>query len=412
MAFQRGVSDRAGVRRRHGLAIVVVVAGESRESGQQNQDQHTGQQMHPRPAHNADARAPPEPGGEFAARLDPPARADDDENGRQQCHRGQEGHRDPDRRGHPDGGEHPHLGEADREERDSDGGGRGGDHLAHRGQCLPDRVGGAFPAAHIVVVAADQEYRVIRSRTGDHRAQQDDGLVGHTEAGELGETGNRRLGDHQGDPDPGQRQQHGDRVAVHHQQYDEHQHGDRDLDRPAVPFAGDGQVGHRGRRSSQVYVQRTSRGCPFDDAGDPVEGRIGLRGAQCAGQTHRKDPGLVVLARQERTQRGGRDEFLHHHDVALVATQCLHQLPIGGFGRPAQPALVGQDHQQEIVRARFLKRLGHLPGRDVGRRTAGQHGQRMLLCHLVQARQRQRQRDRHRNPDHDDRQRPPHDDVG
>jgi hypothetical protein len=61
-----------------------------------------------------------------------------------------------------------------------------------------------------------------------------------------------RLRDHQGQPDRYQWQQHGDRAAVHHQQDDEHQNGDRQLDRKPVPIACDREVGDGCRGAGDV----------------------------------------------------------------------------------------------------------------------------------------------------------------
>ena len=63
------------------------------------------------------------------------------------------------------------------------------DHLPHRGQRVPHRVVGVLTEPHVVVIPADQEDRVIRSGTGDDRAEQDDGLIGDTQTAELGEAG-------------------------------------------------------------------------------------------------------------------------------------------------------------------------------------------------------------------------------
>ena len=238
-----------------GLAIVVVVAHQARAAGEDDQHEQAGNQMGLRPPHDANPRTPPEPSGEFAPRLDPAARPGQHQNGGQQRHRGEVCHPDPDRARHTDRGEHAHPGEADPEEGDSHRGGGCGDHLADRDQRPPHRVVEICALPQIVVIAADQEDRVIRSRARDHRAQKDDGLVRNAQSEEFGDSGHHGLCDHQGRPDRRQRQQHGDRVAVHHQQNEEHQDADRDLDRQAILFAGDGEVGDGGRGSGDVHCQ-------------------------------------------------------------------------------------------------------------------------------------------------------------
>jgi hypothetical protein len=55
------------------------------------------------------------------------------------------------------------------------------------------------------------------------------------------------LCDHQGYPDRYQRQQHGDRVAVNHQQDGEHQDGNRKLNQNPIPFSRDSELVARSR---------------------------------------------------------------------------------------------------------------------------------------------------------------------
>ena len=156
---------------------------------------------------------------------------------------------------HTDRGEHSHLGEADPEEGDAHRGGGCGDHLSDRDHRLLHRVVEIRPLSQIVVIAADEKDRIIRSRAGDHGAEEDDGLVRDAQPEELGDSCHQGLRGHQGRPDRRQRQQHGDRVAVHHQQNEQHQDGDRELDRQAVLFARDGEIGDGGRGSGDVHGQ-------------------------------------------------------------------------------------------------------------------------------------------------------------
>ena len=66
--------------------------------------------------------------------------------------------------------------------------------------------------------------------------------------------GDQSLCDHQRRPDGHQRQQHRHRAAVHEQQYGEHQHGDRDLDRQPIVLARDREVGDGRRRTGDVHL--------------------------------------------------------------------------------------------------------------------------------------------------------------
>ena len=131
----------------------------------------------------------------------------------------------------------PILAKLSQQKSDSHRGGGRGDHLSDRDHRRLDRLIEIRTRPQIVVIAADEEDRVIRSGAGDDRAQEDDGLVRHARAGQFRVAGHHGLRDHQRRPDRRQWQQHGDRVAVHQQQHGEHQDGDRDLDRHAIVFA-------------------------------------------------------------------------------------------------------------------------------------------------------------------------------
>ena len=214
MAVQRGIPDGAWSRRPQRLAVVVVVAHEAGTAGQDGQHEQTGSQMYHWAAHNADAGTPPEPSGQFAPWFDPTARPGKHQNCRQQSKRSQECHADPNRRRHSDRFEHSHSSEADEEESDSHRGGGCGDHFPDGDHCLLDRLVEIRTRPQIVVIAADEKDRVIRSRAGHDRTQKYDGLVRDARVGQLRVARHHRLCDHQGQPDRYQRQQHGDRTAV------------------------------------------------------------------------------------------------------------------------------------------------------------------------------------------------------
>ena len=112
----------------------------------------------------------------------------------------------------------------------------------------------------IVVIAADEEDGVIRSRAGHHPAQEDDGLVRDTQA-EWAETSHDGLRHHQRDADRDQRQQHGDHVPVDDQQDDEQQDGDRELDPNPVVLTGGVEVGDGDRGSGDVDRERRCPRC-------------------------------------------------------------------------------------------------------------------------------------------------------
>ncbi len=186
------------------------------------------------------------------------------------------------------------------------------------------RLIGILAEPHVVVIAADEEDRVIRSRAGDHAAEKHDRLVGNAEA-QLGDARYRRLRSHQGDADRDERQQHGDRVSVDDQQDGEQHHCDREFDPKPIPITDVGEVGDGGRGSSQVCRQRLARDGPVDDLGDALVRGVGLRCAQLSGEADRQDPGLVILAGQDLAQRRCAEEILQHHDVMDVPAQPVDQ---------------------------------------------------------------------------------------
>jgi len=224
----------------------------------------------------------------------------------------------------------------------------------------------------MVVIAADEKDRIIRPRSGDHCAQKHDGLVGNAQAAQLGDSRYYCLCDHHRYPDRYQRQQHGERVAVNHQQDGKHQDGDCKLNWNPIPFARDCQVGHGGRGSGKVCCQLGPGWAVFQSlldsllnkAGNPLVGGVGPRSAQLARNADRHYPGFVVPTGQDRTQGRRADKILQHHDISRVLAQRVRQLVVGGFVGGAKPLLVGQYHQQKVFRARFVKRLGHLSGGD------------------------------------------------
>ncbi|SLC83376.1 Uncharacterised protein [Mycobacteroides abscessus subsp. massiliense] len=197
MAFQCGVAHRTRRRWRDGLAVVVVITGEQGAAAQQRQHQRTGHQVRNRPADDPDTRAPPELGGQFAPRLDPPAGPGQHQDGGQQRHPGQVCHADPDRRRHADRLEDAHLGEAQQQEGDAHRGGRRGDHLSDRHHRGPDGLVVVLTRPQVVVIAADEEDGIVRAGAGQDRAQEHDGLVRHARAGQLRIRRHHRLGDDQ-----------------------------------------------------------------------------------------------------------------------------------------------------------------------------------------------------------------------
>ena len=262
------------------------------------------------------------------------------------------------------------------------------------------------------MIAANEKDGVIRSGAGHDCAQKYDGLIRDARASQLRVARHHRLCDHQGQPDRYQRQQHGDRAAVNHQQDDEHQNGDSQLDRKPVPITRDGEVGDGCSGPGEVCRQGRSGDGVFDDVADLVESGVRPWSAQLARNADRQHPSFVVRAGHDRSQGRCADEILQHHDISRVVPQRVHQVAVNGFIGGAEPFVVGQDHQQEVFRARFVKRLSHLSSGDVRRCVAGQDRERMLLGHLVEGWGCQCQSNRYRGPERYDYQGPPDYKIG
>ena len=177
-------------------------------------------------------------------------------------------------------------------------------------------------------------------------------------------------------------------------------------------LARDGEVGNGGRGSGDAHFEWAVGDVVFDEVGNPVVGLVATWRAHLACKADGQHPGRLVLAGQERAQLRCREEVLDHRDVCDVVAQRVHHLAVGGLIGLLEPGFVGEGNDEKVLRTRFVKRLGHLPGRDTRRGVAGQDRKRVLLGHLVQARERQRKRDRDRDPDPDHHQWPPHHEIG
>ena len=301
------------------LAIVVVVRRQGRAGSKDDQNQQTGHEVDHRTAHDPDARPPPEPARQVPSRPGPTPASRQSQQRRKkgQCARAA----DDDGRGQgdTDGREDRQFGEDHADERHRDGGGGSGDDFAYRGQRVAHGRIGVRAHPQIVVIPADEEYRIIGAGAGEHGGQQHDGLGGHAQA-ERAHTGHDSLGRHQGHPDGDQRQNHREQVAVHHEQNCQQCQHRGDLDGGDVPVAEVLDVVEGAGRPGGGRLQR--------GAGHGV--LHGVNGALCRGDRFggrhfaddidRQQPGLVVLACQNFAQRWRGDEVLQCRDVLGLGT--------------------------------------------------------------------------------------------
>jgi hypothetical protein len=137
-----------------------------------------------------------------------------------------------------------------------------------------------------------------------------------------------------------------------------------------------------------------------------------MSATQLAIEADRQHPGRLVFAGQELSQLWRADEILHRYDVGHVVAYRVDHLAVRGFVAGLQPGFVDKCNDEEVVRPRLVKRLGHLLSGDTRRRIAWQNDERMLLGHLAERWERQRQGDRHRDPNPDHRPGPSHHKIG
>ena len=260
------------------------------------------------------------------------------------------------------------------------------------------------------MVAADEEDRVVGARAGEHRGKQHDRLVRHAQP-EGAQAGDDALGGRQRHPDRDQRQHHGERIAIDHQQ--DRQQGDDggDFDGDPVAIADVLNIVEGARGAGGVGLQGGSRHGVLDG----LHGALGRGdrpgGGYLADNVDWQKPGLVVSADQDFLQRWRGDEILKCRDVLGFGTQFADQFAIDRLIGRGETLLIGQDDQQDVVRAGLLERLAHLLLAHHRGRVGRKDGGGRFLGEDAQRRKHQAQCRCQADPHRDDQPWPPHDDA-
>ena len=163
--------------------------------------------------------------------------------------------------------------------------------------------------------------------------------------------------------------QHGDGVAVHHQQHDQHRDADRDLDRHSVALACHGQVGD----GDPGPVRLTCRRLPavvWSTISDTRCERRRTSGAQGAGQA----TGTTQACRP--AGQNGRSDGVWMKSCNMTTSSSRRrrrQTPVDGFLVGSHPRSSERTTSRSSVPVPGT--FGHLAGGDGGRRVGGHHGQ-------------------------------------
>ena len=197
------------------------------------------------------------------------------------------------------------------------------------------------------MVPADQEHRVVNAGSKHHGGHQHDRLVGDAQP-QRAQACDYSLSRQQRNTNSDQRQQHGQHVAVDHQQnHQQHDDGD-DLNGDLVALADVVKVVEGARRPGGVGLQRR----PGDRVLHGPYGALGrgdrFRGGQFSDDIDRQQPRFVVLAYQNLAEWRHGDEVLQRRDVLGLAAQLTGQSAIDLLVCRCQAVLVGQHDQQDV----------------------------------------------------------------
>ena len=196
-----------------------------------------------------------------------------------------------------------------------------------------------LPVLPRFLVAAQQEYRVIRSGRDDEQRQQVGRIRRQRDDADVAQEGDDAAGGGHLDRDRDQGEQRGDDGPVDDQQHQpDHPEGQRgDLDVAVLPDRE--LIGDQRRRAADIGLDSSRRRGVGDDFADGGDGFVGLTAAGVAHQIRLDESGLAVAAL--RTRRG-----------EWIAPEVLDVLDVFGVG----PQLRDQD-VGELVRLGAQRRI-------------------------------------------------------
>ena len=325
VAFGRGIADLG--RRPVRLIVAGVVGGLVSGQGQQTDEGHRdrGHQDRPGPAHDGGADAPPAAGAHGALGVEQSEMAAHRDDRRCQGQRSDQGDQHTQAGRNSEALEVRRAGEAQTEHRRGDGQARTDDHV--RGAAVHREVGGLAILTVLprLLIAAQEEDRVIRSGRDDEQRQQVGRVRRQRDHPDVTEEGDHTAGRGHLDRDGHQCEQHGGDGPVDDQQHQpDHPEGERgDLEVAALTDRE--LVGDQCRRATHICLDPRRSGCVGHDLADGRDRLVGLTAAGVADQIGLDERRFAVAALRTRRRERITPEVL---DVlnAIVLLQTGHQI--------------------------------------------------------------------------------------
>ncbi len=256
-----------------------------------------------------------------------------------------------------------------------------------------------------LLIAAEEEDRVVGARRNSQRDQQVDGECREPDELVVAEKRDYPSGRGQFDEDRDQQEHHRHHRAVDQQQHGEdHQHRhDRDLDQRAVATVV--HVRHQRRGTGHVRRDALGRGRPVDDVADRCDRLLRQRGALIAGQVELNVNGFAVRTLSTRRRERIAPEVLHMLDVGRVGAQLLDDAVVVMVGVVAELAVAFQNKHREVVGVGLLELLAHDLHGLYRRRVLGAQGNLAFFGDLLQRRNCHGHQDDDAQPREDDQHR-------
>ena len=263
------------------------------------------------------------------------------------------------------------AGEAQTEDRGDDGQARADDHM--RGAAVHRVVGGQAILTVLarLLVAAQQEDRVIRCGRDAEQRQQVGRIRRQRDDADVPEEGDHAAGRGHLDRDRDQCEQCGDDGAVDEQQHQpDHPEGERgDLDVAVLPHRE--LIGHQCRRAADVRLDPGRRWSVGHDLAHGGDGFVGLTAPGVAGQIHLDESSLAVVALRPRRRQRIAPEVLDVLDVLGIGLHFgdQHVTETVRFG--TQWLFAFEHDRDQAVGVVLAEHLPHPLGCDHRRRVLG-----------------------------------------
>ena len=269
------------------------------------------------------------------------------------------------------------AGEDQTEHRGGDGQARADDHV--RGAAIHRVVRGQAILTVLarLLVAAQQEDRVIRCGRDAEQRQQVGGIRRQRDDADVPQEGDYAAGSGHLDRDRDECEQRGGDGAVDDQQHQpDHAEGERgDLDVAALPHRE--LVGDQCRGAADVGLDPGGRWCVGHDLAHGGDGFVGLTAPGVAGQIHLDESSLAIVALRPRRRQRITPEVLDVLHVLGIGLHLgdEHVTETVRFG--TQRLFAFEHDRDQAVGVVLAEHLSHPLGRDHRRRILG------ALCDVV-----------------------------